>query len=93
MHDQLREKLGLGYVASFGNVCYTMLDGGFCYLNLTAFPERVDETVEAAMSFLRDLETKKVTESELRRARDPIVANREASLASNATWQGYDPTP
>ena len=30
-----------------------------------------------------------MTDAELRRARDPLVANREASLASNATWQAY----
>ena len=34
-----------------------------------------------------------VTDAELRRARDPLVANREASLASNATWQARLPPP
>ena len=47
-------------VASFGHIQYLLLDGGFCYVNLTAFPERVDETVDAAMAFLRELETRAV---------------------------------
>jgi hypothetical protein len=89
LHDDLREKMGLGYSASFGSVQYSMLDGGFAYVCVTAFPDKIDKTVTAALSILEGASTRPVTQSELIKARDPITASEKAVLAANSTWLSY----
>jgi len=89
LHDELREKMGLGYSASFGTVQYSLLDGGFAYACVTAFPDKIDETVTAALSILQSANTRPVTQSELVKARDPITASEKSVLASNNTWLSY----
>lgn len=89
LHDELREKMGLGYSASFGSVQYSLLNGGFAYVCVTAFPDKVDETVAAALSILESANSRPVSAMELKKARDPIVASEKAVLASNSTWLSY----
>ena len=90
LHDELREKMGLGYSTSFGSVQYTLLDGGMAYVCVTAFPDKIDETVNAALTIMHECATSRpVLQSELVKARDPITATETSVLASNSTWLSY----
>jgi len=38
---------------------------------------------------LQELRTKEVTETELRKARDPVASAKQSILTSNSVWLGY----
>ena len=79
-----------GYSASFGTVQYTLLDGGMGYLSVTAFPDKMDKTISAALTIMKECSTSRpVTQTELMKARDPILASEKSVLAGNSTWLSY----
>ncbi|KAK3037007.1 hypothetical protein RJ639_029996 [Escallonia herrerae] len=84
----VRDSLGLTYDVSFELNLFDRLKLGWYVISVTSTPGKVHKAVEACKNVLRGLDSSKVAQRELDRAKRTLLMRHEAETKSNAYWLG-----
>ncbi|KAB1203490.1 putative zinc protease PqqL [Morella rubra] len=84
----VRDSLGLTYDVSFELNLFDRLSLGWYVISVTSTPSKVHKAVEACKNVLRGLNSNKITQRELDRAKRTLLMRHEAEIKSNAYWLG-----
>ncbi|KAK3034043.1 hypothetical protein RJ639_032965 [Escallonia herrerae] len=84
----VRDSLGLTYDVSFELNLFDRLKLGWYVISVTSTPGKVHKAVDACKNVLRGLDSSKVAQRELDRAKRTLLMRHEAETKSNAYWLG-----
>ncbi|XP_031474223.1 stromal processing peptidase, chloroplastic isoform X2 [Nymphaea colorata] len=84
----VRDSLGLTYDVSFEVSLFDRLNLGWYVVSVTSTPGKVYKAVDACKNVLRGLNSNKITQRELDRAKRTLLMKHEAETKSNAYWLG-----
>ncbi|KAM7479608.1 hypothetical protein LguiA_027821 [Lonicera macranthoides] len=84
----VRDSLGLTYDVSFELNLFDRLNLGWYVISVTSTPGKVHKAVDACKNVLRGLQSSKIAQRELDRAKRTLLMRHEAESKSNAYWLG-----
>lgn len=79
----VRDALGLTYDVSFTITMHDRIRTGWYNVNVTSYPDKIHEALEASLNVLRQVRTNPVTQRELTRAKRTVLTRHESDLKDN----------
>ncbi|KAH9302963.1 hypothetical protein KI387_014546, partial [Taxus chinensis] len=84
----VRDSLGLTYDVSFELNLYDRLKFGWFVISVTSTPAKVNKAVDACKNVLRGVNSSRITQRELDRAKRTLLMRHESDVKSNPYWLG-----
>jgi zinc protease len=86
--QKVRGEMGMVYSPTVANPMPDDADQGYMAARLETAPKDLDAVVAAARAIARELVAGRITQEEVDRAREPLIAERRQLQAENAAWAG-----
>jgi zinc protease len=86
--QKVRGQMGMVYSPSVANPMPDDADQGYMAAQLETAPKDLDTVVAAARAIAAELAAGSITQQEIDRAREPLIAERRQLQAENAAWAG-----